>query len=339
LQSSASCRRDLAFLAGGKIDGFPSGLSALYSGGRLPATQSREHFTRLRRARALLLQGFWPRRASSRLAASLLSALFPASRQEPESHARSLVAGAPVETLHRRWRTCALLGQGLRPRASFESPRSISAVCALLYPSIESGVARRLSPGWRSRHASPAQAGLRSTSDLIGQKLQVASLHYGSSRSPLSFDRGWSHRYDAPVPQACGLETFETPRWLSPVCALLHLSMEAGVTVTMLPSHRLAAWRHRDASLALASLRSPPSLDGGWSHVAVLPSHRLAACGHRDASLALTSLRSPLPFDRGWSHVAVLRSYSARRLAEPQDHKSLAAISPERTQVLPLGTL
>jgi hypothetical protein len=95
----------------------------------------------------------------------------------------------------------------------------------------------------------------------------------------------------------------------------------------------------RDTSLALASLRSPPSLDGGWSHVAVLPSHRLAAWRHRDASLALTSLRSPLPFDRGWSHVAVLRSYSARRLAEPQDHKSLAAISPERTQVLPLGTL
>jgi hypothetical protein len=277
LQSSASCRRDLAFLAGGKIDGFPSGLSALYSGGRLPATQSREHFTRLRRAWALLLRGFWPRRASSRLAASLLSALFPASRQEPESHARSLVAGAPVETLHRRWRTCALLGQGLRPRESFESPRSISAVCALLYPSIESGVTRRLSPGWRSRHASPAQAGLRSTSDLIGQKLQVASLHYGSLRFPLSFDRGWSHRYGAPVPQACGLETFETPRWLSPVCAPLHLSMEAGVTSPCSRPTGLRPGDLRDASLALASLRSPPSLDRGWSHVAVLPSHRLAA--------------------------------------------------------------
>jgi len=77
---------------------------------------------------------------------------------------------------------------------SFESPRWLSPVCALLYLSIETGVARRLSPGWRSIELlhPPGGPALYSTEACRLDELRVASLALASLRSSLPFDRDWS---------------------------------------------------------------------------------------------------------------------------------------------------
>jgi hypothetical protein len=131
---------------------------------------------------------------------------------------------------------------------SFESPRSIAAVCALLHLSIETGVARRLSPGWRSRLASPAGSGPAVYLDLIGQKLRVTSPHCCSLRSPPPCGRDRSRHYGAPSRRLATWRCLESPRWLSPVCG------------------------------------SPPSFDRGWSHVAVLRSHSALRAGRASGS-------------------------------------------------------
>jgi hypothetical protein len=156
---------------------------------------------------------------------------------------------------------------------------------------------------------------------------------------------GLTHRSTANASPACGGPApnlklaacgFESPRWLTPVCAHLDLSIEGGV-MSPCSAHSSLAGCGASGSQADHSTSPESAQACGLSSAVVSPcgrnglTHRstaerftrlrrvcvlLQACGLklRVASLALTSLRSPRSFDRGWSRIAALRSRSTFRV-------------------------